>query len=167
MRAKPSVLAGDAFIALYGGVYEHSPHFAEDIWPQATGGALDTLAGLSGALRAAVEASGRVAQLALIRAHPDLAGRVTLSPESAGEQSGAGLDHCSPEELAEFLALNTQYKAKFGFPFIKAVRGFTRPQILAEFRRRLDNEPETEFQEALEQIHRIALLRLTDLAEST
>ena len=167
MKRKPSSLTRDDFVALYGGVYEHSPHFALAAWPRAKTGALDTLAGLCGALRAAVEASGREAQLTLIRAHPDLAGRVKLSPESAGEQAGAGLDHCRAEELEQFLALNTAYRAKFGFPFIKAVRGFTRPQILAEFQARLDNDPQTEFNTALEQIHRIALLRLTDLAETT
>lgn len=165
MRAKPSALTRDRFLALYGGIYEHSPHFAESVWPRAAGGELDTLAGLSRALRAAVDDADRAAQLALIRAHPDLAGRVKLSSDSASEQAGAGLDHCSPAELEEFLALNARYRARFGFPFIKAVRGFTRPQILAEFRRRLDNDPDTEFQTALEQIHRIALLRLTDLAE--
>lgn len=156
----------DAFLALYGGVYEHSPHFAEAAWPQASSGALDTLAGLSGALRAIVDASGREAQLALIRAHPDLAGRVKLSPDSASEQAGAGLDHCTAAELDAFLALNAQYKAKFDFPFIKAVRGFSRAQILEAFRARIAQDPATEFTTALEQIHRIAHLRLTDLAET-
>src|SRR3954466_1346073 len=118
MVRKPSAIAHDEFLALYGGVYEHSPHFAEGIWPQAASGALDSLSGLGNALRTAVDASGREAQLALIRAHPDLAGRVQLSPESAGEQAGAGLDHCSQAELGEFLALNDAYKARFGFPFI-------------------------------------------------
>ena len=165
MRQKPGAMAREDFIALYGGVYEHSPHFAQSVWSRAEGGGLDTLDHLSGALHAAVEASGHDAQLALIRAHPDLAGRVKLSPESAGEQAGAGLDHCTALELDAFLALNAAYKAKFGFPFIKAVRGFSRPQILEEFRARLDNDTDTEFRTALEQIHRIALLRLTDLAE--
>jgi 2-oxo-4-hydroxy-4-carboxy-5-ureidoimidazoline decarboxylase len=165
MTRKPSAIPRGEFLALYGGVYEHSPHFAERIWPQAAGGALDTLSGLAKALRAAVDASGREAQLALIRAHPDLAGRVKLSPESAGEQAGAGLDHCSPAQLEEFLSLNNAYKAKFGFPFIKAVRGFSRPQILEEFRARLHHDPEKEFATALDQIHRIAHLRLSDLAE--
>ncbi len=165
LRARPSTLTREAFLALYGGVYEHSPHFAQSIWPQAAGGELDSLAGLSAALRTAVEASGHAAQLALIRAHPDLGARVKLSAESAGEQAGAGLDHSTAAELEEFLALNTQYREKFGFPFIKAVRGFSRPQILAEFRARLDHDPEAEFAAALEQIHRIAYLRLTDLAE--
>ncbi len=167
MRKKPSTLTREPFLALYGGVYEHSPHFAASVWPQAASGGLDSLAGLSNALRTAVDASGKDAQLALIRAHPDLGTRVKLSAESAGEQAGAGLDHCSAAELDEFLALNTAYRDKFGFPFIKAVRGFTRPQILDEFRARLGNDPDIEFAAALEQIHRIAYLRLTDLAEPT
>jgi OHCU decarboxylase len=165
MKRKPSGLTRDEFVALYGGAYEHSPHFALAVWPKAKTGALDSLAGLADALKAVVDSSGHAMQLALIRAHPDLAGRVKLSPESTGEQAGAGLDHCSAEELEQLLALNNVYKAKFGFPFIKAVRGFSRQQILEEFRARLDNDPKSEFNTALEQIHRIALLRLTDLAE--
>ncbi len=151
------------FVALYGVVYEHSPHFAEQIWPRAAGGALDTLDGLAGVLKDAVDAAGHEAQLALIRAHPDLAGRVKLSPDSASEQAGAGLDHCTCEELAAFLSLNHQYKEKFGFPFIKAVRGFDRGQILAEFKARLNHDPETEFATALNEIHKIARLRLSDM----
>lgn len=165
MREKPSAMTHDRFIALYGGVYEHSPHFAQSVFPRAAGGELDTLDGLVAALRSAVDAAGREAQLALIRAHPDLAGRVKLSPDSASEQAGAGLDHCSAVELEAFLALNNQYKGKFGFPFIKAVRGFDRPQILAEFRRRAGNDPDTEFAAALVEIHKIARLRLSDLVE--
>jgi len=164
LRERPSRIGRERFLALYGGVYEHSPHFAESVWPQATDGALDTVEGLAGALKAAVDAAGRGAQLALIRAHPDLAGRVKLSPDSASEQAGAGLDHCSAAELEEFLALNARYRGKFGFPFIKAVRGFNRTQILEEFRRRVDNDPAAEFATALGEIHKIARLRLTDLA---
>ena len=153
------------FLELYGGVYEHSPHFAEAVWPQAESGALDSLDGLADALKAAVEAAGREAQLALIRAHPDLAGRVKLSQDSAAEQSGAGLDRCSQEELDMFLTLNRLYREKFGFPFIKAVRGSGRQQILEEFRRRLKHGPDHEFATALGEIHKIARLRLSDLAE--
>jgi OHCU decarboxylase len=167
MREKPSAIPRERFIALYGGVYEHSPHFAQGVWPLAASGALDTLEGFAGALRSAVDASGREAQLALIRAHPDLAGRVKLSPDSASEQAGAGLDHCSAAELETFLSLNTQYKEKFGFPFIKAVRGFKRQQILEEFGRRLGNDPDTEFATALAEIHKIARLRLGDMAVSS
>jgi OHCU decarboxylase len=166
LRARPSRIGRDRFIALYGGVYEHSPHFAETVWPRAAGGTLDTWDGLAAALQVAVDAAGRDAQLALIRAHPDLAGRIKLSADSASEQAGAGLDNCSAEELADFLSLNTRYREKFGFPFIKAVRGFDRQQILAEFRRRFGNDPDEEFAQALAEIHKIARLRLADLAEA-
>jgi 2-oxo-4-hydroxy-4-carboxy-5-ureidoimidazoline decarboxylase len=166
LRERPSAITRERFVELYGGVYENSPHFAEKIWPRAAGGALDTLDGLADALCQAVDGAGRDAQLSLIRAHPDLAGRVKLSPDSASEQSGAGLDRCSTAELEQFLSLNEDYKTRFGFPFIKAVRGFDRAQILAEFRRRVDNDPDSEFAAALGEIHKIARLRLSDLAET-
>jgi 2-oxo-4-hydroxy-4-carboxy-5-ureidoimidazoline decarboxylase len=152
------------FVATYGGLYEHSPHFAQAVWRSTPHAALDTAEGLSQALRAAVETAGRPARLALIRAHPDLADRARLSQASVAEQSGAGLDNCSAEELAEFRTLNEAYKARFGFPFIKAVRGFSRQQILDEFRCRAGNDPETEFRTALDEIHKIARMRLNDLA---
>ena len=153
-----------AFVATYGGLYEHSPRFAAAVWKSLPHAALDTVEGLAHALQGAVDAAGHPAQLALIRAHPDLADRLRLSPESVSEQAGAGLDNCSTEELAEFRTLNDAYKARFGFPFIKAVRGFTRAQILAEFRARAANDPATEFKTALAEIHKIALARLNDLA---
>jgi 2-oxo-4-hydroxy-4-carboxy-5-ureidoimidazoline decarboxylase len=164
LKVPPSSQTLEQFLALYGSVYEHSPHFAQTVFPQAASGALDTLDGLSTALRVAVEASGKDAQLALIRAHPDLANRLrVLTAASAGEQSGAGLDQCTPDELAEFTRLNDAYKAKFGFPFIKAVRGFSRVEILAEFRKCVANDPDIEFNTALGVIHKIARLRLGDL----
>lgn len=162
-RVPPSTLSEEKFLKLYGGVYEHSPHFAAQVWRTTPRDRLDTVDGLATALKDAVDASGRTAQLALIRAHPDLADRALLSPESVSEQSGAGLDHCSADELADFRRLNAAYKARFGFPFIKAVRGFNRTEILAEFRRRAAADPETEFATALGEIHKIALLRLGDL----
>jgi OHCU decarboxylase len=152
------------FVAAYGGVYEHSPQFAQAVWRSTKHADLDTVDGLSRSLRTAVEAAGRPAQLALIRAHPDLADRARLSKESVAEQAGAGLDNCSAEQLAEFRTLNHAYKTRFGFPFIKAVRGFSRQQILDEFRRRAGNDPDTEFRTALDEIHKIARLRLDDLA---
>ena len=103
----------------------------------------------------------------LVRAHPDLAGKAALAgaltADSTAEQAGAGLDRCSPEELAEFHALNTAYKEKFGFPFIVAVKGLTRHDILEQFRRRLENDAATELATAFEQIHKIARLRLEAL----
>ncbi len=161
----PSTLSHDAFLSAYGSLYEHSPHFAEAVWPLAACRTIDTVEGFAAALKAQVNAAGREAQLALIRAHPELAGRLKLSDASASEQTDAGLDHCTASEMAAFLTLNVRYKDKFGFPFIKAVRGFGRRQILAEFLSRIDNDPEHEFAAALAEIHKIAWLRLNDLAE--
>jgi 2-oxo-4-hydroxy-4-carboxy-5-ureidoimidazoline decarboxylase len=164
LATPPSAMTEEAFVALYGGLYEHSPHFAQAVWRERPHAELDTVDGLAGALAQAIESSGSKAALALIRAHPDLADRARLSEESVLEQAGSGLDNCSPDELAAFRELNTAYKARFGFPFIKAVRGFTRGEILIEFRRRLGNDPDAEQRTALKEIHKIARLRLTDLA---
>ncbi|HEU0096172.1 MAG TPA: 2-oxo-4-hydroxy-4-carboxy-5-ureidoimidazoline decarboxylase, partial [Rhizomicrobium sp.] len=114
------------------------------------------------------DAGGRDAQRQLVLAHPDLANRLRTAPltsASASEQAGAGLDRCTPDEFDEFVSLNQTYRSKFGIPFIKAVRGFSRGQILDEFRRRLANDADAEFATAIEEIHKIALLRLTDLIE--
>ncbi|MBV9420331.1 MAG: 2-oxo-4-hydroxy-4-carboxy-5-ureidoimidazoline decarboxylase [Alphaproteobacteria bacterium] len=164
LKRPPSGMTETEFVEAYGGLYEHSPYFAEAVWKTIPHPALDTVEGLSHALHAAVEAAAKPAQLALIRAHPDLADRVKMTAESVSEQAGAGLDNCSADELAEFRSLNDAYKARFGFPFIKAVRGFSRQQILAEFRRRAGNDPAVEFRTALDEIHKIARLRLHDLA---
>jgi N-carbamoyl-L-amino-acid hydrolase len=118
-----------------------------------------------------VRQAGTEAQLALIRAHPELAGKAmvaqSLTAESTHEQSAAGLTHCSPEEFARLQQLNRDYNARFGFPFILAVRGprgtgLTRAQIIDTFARRLDNHPDVERAEALRNIHRIAEIRLND-----
>jgi OHCU decarboxylase len=107
-------------------------------------------------------------KLALIRAHPDLAGRAAvagdLTAASRSEQTGAGLDRCTPEEFRRFHELNEAYKAKFGFPFILAVAGKTRQDILTAFKARLGNDREEEFRTALNEIDRIALLRLEAMA---
>ena len=164
----PSKMTKPEFVIVYGNVYEHSPHFAEGIFPEAETGKLDTLAELALSLRKIVNTSGKKAQHALICAHPDLADRLrtaSLTQASASEQGGAGLNQCTADEFAEFNRLNTHYKEKFGFPFIKAVRGFSRGEILMEFRRRLANSPDREFCAALGEIHKIAYLRLADLAE--
>jgi 2-oxo-4-hydroxy-4-carboxy-5-ureidoimidazoline decarboxylase len=165
LRQKPSRMSREDFMEIYGGIYEHSPHFAAAVWPKAGSGELDTLDGFIAALRETVEASGPEGQFKLIHAHPDLAGRLKLSPDSAAEQASAGLDHCSTAEMAAFLMLNASYKQKFGFPFIKAVRGFTREQILNEFRQRIGNDQAQEFATALAEVHKIAYMRLSDLAE--
>ncbi|MFQ5567816.1 MAG: 2-oxo-4-hydroxy-4-carboxy-5-ureidoimidazoline decarboxylase, partial [Paracoccaceae bacterium] len=131
----------------------------------------DDVETLAGAMAARVEAAGLAAQLALLRAHPDLAGKLAvrgeLTPESTSEQAGAGLDRCSANEFEEFQHLNDAYKARFGFPFILAVKGHDRAAILDAFRRRAGNGRATELREALDQVHRIARLRLQALAEET
>lgn len=164
--APPTALDRAAFLARYGGVYERSPWIAEQVWDR--GEVSNEVERLAAAMAARVEAAGRERQLELLRAHPDLAGRLAvaggLTPESSAEQAGAGLDQCSPEEFAQFTKLNRSYVARFGFPFILAVRGRNRREILETFRARVGNAPEAEFREALDQVHRIARLRLEALA---
>ena len=158
----------EGFVRDFGSVYENSSWIAEEAWRR---GVCGTAAGdTASALREVVENSGRQAQLALLRAHPDLAGRLAmrdaLTPESASEQSGAGLDRCSPAEFAEFQELNERYKKKFGFPFIFAVRGRNRREILEAFRQRVENNSRSEFREALNQVHRIARFRIEAVART-
>ena len=153
------------FIARYGNIYEHSPWVAQAAWAQRTG---DTP--LADIMAVIVDAAGADRQRALLCAHPDLAGKLAranqLTPASQAEQAGAGLNACSAEELAEFQDLNTRYTAKFGFPFIFAVQGHHRTDILAAFRERIRHSPEQEFAEALKQVHRIARLRLAALEQT-
>ncbi len=167
---RPRPFAGmsrEEFVRVFGGVYESSPWIAERAWRE--GIDARTASAVAGSLREVVDSAGRAAQTDLLRAHPDLAGRLALrnelTPDSASEQSSAGLDQCSPEELAEFRELNERYTAAFGFPFILAVRGRDRADILAAFRSRVRNDVETEFREALRQVHRIARLRIDQAFE--
>ncbi len=153
-----------AFVQVLGGIYEHSPWVAEAVWPQRPHA---SVAALHAAMQAAVAAAGSAAQLALIRAHPELAGRAAIRGEltaaSSREQRGAGLDQCSAEEYARLTALNAAYRERFGFPFIVAVRGHTRQSIIDAMAQRLQHAPEAEIAEALRQVGRIAGLRLADL----
>jgi 2-oxo-4-hydroxy-4-carboxy-5-ureidoimidazoline decarboxylase len=147
------------FLARFGPVYEASPWVAEGVWPDPP----DDLEGLAAAMAAVVDAAPRDMQLALIRAHPELASRTKMADASVKEQAGAGLDQCSPAEFEAFQRLNGAYNARFGFPFIYAVKGATRADILAAFEARLGNDPDTEFATAIAQIHRIARFRLAEL----
>lgn len=156
---KPSELSQPEFLARFGAVYEASPWIAEAVWPDPP----DDLEGLVAAMAAVVDAAPREAKLALIRAHPELASRTRMADASVREQAGAGLDQCSPQEFEAFQRLNAAYNARFGFPFIYAVKGASRADILAAFEARLGNDPETEFSTAIAQIHRIARFRLADL----
>lgn len=162
----PSQLDRAAFVAAFGGVYEHSAWVAERAFDEGTP-LPDTIEALHQRLAAQVAQASQGEQLALIQAHPDLAGRAALAGEltaaSSGEQAGAGLDQCSPDELTRFTRYNEAYRAKFSFPFIMAVKGSNRHLILAAFEERLPNTPEQEFQRALAEIDRIALFRLQTL----
>jgi OHCU decarboxylase len=160
---KPSTLTHAQFLAFLGPIYEASPWVAEGVWPAAEAGRLDGPGALARAMRALVDAAPREVRLALIRAHPELASRARMAQASVKEQSGAGLDQCSAEEVAAFQRLNGAYNARFGFPFVVAVKGLTRADILAAFEARLANDPETEFTTAIDQIHRIAGFRLAEL----
>lgn len=163
---KPSALGRDAFVARFGPVYEASPWVAEAVWPAAARGDLDDPAALAEAMREAVDNAGRARKLELIRAHPQLAVAGAMAEASVREQRGAGLDQCSAEELAAFRELNAAYLARFGHPFIVAVKGLSRGDILAAFARRLENDAETEFATAIAQIHRIAGFRLGALFDA-
>jgi OHCU decarboxylase len=162
---RPSALSHSEFLSRFGPVYEASPWVAEGVWPAVEDGKLDDPTALAVAMRAEVDAAPREMRLALIRAHPELAGRTRMAEASVREQSGAGLDQCSLAEFEAFQRLNAAYNARFGFPFIVAVKGLSRADILAAFEARLANDPETEFATAIDQIHRIAGFRLADLFE--
>jgi OHCU decarboxylase len=161
---RPTEMSPEKFLAVFGGVYEHSAWIAEQVFERGLTRFQDSVAGLAAEMRDVVEASGREPQLALLRAHPDLAGKLALAGEltadSLGEQAEARLDQCSAAEFEAFQNLNKRYKEKFGFPFILAVRGYHRAQILEIFKTRVENDLQDEFDEALSQVHRIALLRL-------
>ena len=146
------------FLSRFAPVYEASPWVAEGVWPDPP----DDLEGLATAMAAVVEAAPRDMKLALIRAHPELASRTKMADASVQEQAGAGLDQCSPAEFAAFQRLNGAYNARFGFPFIFAVKGATKQQILDSFVERVSNPPDDEFALAIEQICRIFAFRIED-----
>jgi OHCU decarboxylase len=155
----------DAFVRRYGRIYESSPWVAEQSFEQAAG--VSEPAALAKVFAACVDRAGDEAKLALIRSHPDLAGRAAvrgeLTPESTAEQASAGIDQCTKDEFEKFQSLNRRYRDRFGFPFVMAVRGSNRHDILAAFERRLGNTPEAEIGTAIAEIHKIARLRLEAL----
>ncbi len=157
-----------AALQMLDGLYEHSPWIAEAALAQRP---FTSLAQLKHALTQVLDAAGPEAQLALIRAHPELAGKAAiaqaLTAESADEQRKAGLTSCSPQEFAKIQQLNADYSARFGWPFVLAVRGprgngLSRQEIIDTFERRLQGHPDFELQECLRNIHRIAEIRLND-----
>jgi chitin deacetylase len=166
-RDRPSAMGRAAFVARFGGVYEHAPWIAERAWGLELGPAHDSATGLASALARVFRTATPDERLAVLRAHPDLAGRLAaarrLTADSAREQAGAGLDALTDDERATFQALNAAYVARHGFPFIIAVRDHDKAGILAAFRRRLAEDSATEFATACAQVERIAALRLKDL----
>jgi len=159
------------FTALLDGIYEHSPWIAAEAWAQKPASGFVSLDQLKHTLAQVVRTASQDAQLALIRAHPELAGKAAvagqLTAESTNEQSKAGLTHCTPEEFQRLQQLNADYNARFGWPFILAVRGphgrgLSRADIVRTFARRLNNTASFELAECLRNIHRIAEIRLND-----
>lgn len=159
----------DAFVSRYGGVFEHSPWIAERAFDTGLPEIL-TAESLHTAMVAQFRAGDHGERLAVLKAHPDLAGRLALAgdltAQSKSEQASAGLDRLTAIEHARFTTLNTMYTKRFGFPFIIAVRGLTKDVILADFEKRILNDAETEFETACAQVERIALLRLSALFEA-
>jgi 2-oxo-4-hydroxy-4-carboxy-5-ureidoimidazoline decarboxylase len=161
--AELSALDEAAFVAELGRIFEHSPWVAAAAWRQRP---FASLAALHAAMTGAVAAAGEERQLALVRAHPDLAGRMALAgeltAESAAEQAAAGLTALSAEELARFTAYNEAYKERFGFPFVICARQNKKDAILAAFPLRLQHSRDEELRTALGEISQIAWLRLRD-----
>ena len=147
----------DTFVATYGPLFEHSPWVAEAAYEKGPFAGEDDV---YEALTAAMYEASRERRLALIRAHPDLAGKVEMTEESQREQAGAGLDRLSPEEYEAFMRTNAAYRKRFGMPFVICVGDYDKAAILAAAEARLQNDPETEIDTALREIARIAKLRL-------
>ncbi|MDG3576190.1 2-oxo-4-hydroxy-4-carboxy-5-ureidoimidazoline decarboxylase [Rhizobium sp. YJ-22] len=155
------------FIEKFGGIFEHSPFIAERAYDSGNILVPLTVRGVHAAFVAIFRAASEAERLGVLRAHPDLAGRLAIAGEltedSRKEQAGAGLDRLSPQEHARFTALNTAYVEKFGFPFIIAVKGLGKDDILAAFERRIHNPREGEFATACAEVEKIAALRLSGL----
>jgi 2-oxo-4-hydroxy-4-carboxy-5-ureidoimidazoline decarboxylase len=144
-------------VGVVGGVFEHSPWVAERAWRRRP---FSNVGELHDVMVEEVAHATRAEQLDLLRAHPDLGTRARMSTESSNEQAGAGLDRLSPETFDHLMQLNARYRARFGFPFILAVKGATAADVLSAMARRVDAAPEDEWTEALAQVARIARGRL-------
>ena len=164
---RPSAMDRDTFVATFGSIYEHSPWVAERAHALELGPAHDSATGLANAMARTFRAASDAERLAVLRAHPDLAGKLAaakrLTADSTAEQASAGLDALTDQERADFQRLNTEYVEKHGFPFIIAVRDNTKASILAAFHTRLNNDTATEFTTACAQVERIGELRLQAL----
>lgn len=163
---RPSEMDYDTFVAEFGGIFEHSAWVAEGAHRLELGPTHDTALGIHQMLVRCFRSAPAERRLAVLNAHPDLAGKLAqakrLTAESTAEQAGAGLDALTDKERDEFMALNARYTSKFGFPFIIAVRDHAKSSILVAFMRRIDQDRDTEFAEACRQVERIAELRLLE-----
>ena len=148
------------FIEAFGWIFEKSPWVAERAWDARPFANVDAL---HAAMTEQVERATAVEQLALLRAHPDLGTRARLSDASAGEQASGGLDCLTPEEFERLHRLNGAYRSRFGFPFLFAVKGSTKHDVLRALRERIESSPDDEYREALRQVYRIARFRLEDV----
>ena len=155
------------FITLFGSIYEHSPWVAHTLHSEGITSEDNNVDFLANRMKTIVDASSQETKLNLLKAHPELVGKLAitgkLTKDSKAEQASAGLDQCSEEEFMEFRKLNFRYTEKFGHPFIIAVRGLKRSEILLAFKQRINNENRIEFETALIEVHKIALLRLKAL----
>ena len=157
-----NLLDRSGFVETIGWVFEHSPWVAERVWPSRP---FDNLDALHTAMTNQVERATFAEKLAILQSHPDLGTRARLSPASAGEQTGAGLDSLTPSEFEQLHRWNAAYRTWFGFPFLLAVKGSTKQDVLRALQARIESTPEDEFREALRQVYRIARFRLEDLIE--
>ena len=158
--AELNAASEDEFVAAIGPVYEHSPHFARRV---AAKRPFADIEHLRHAMQQEVNHAPETEQMELIKAHPDLVGRAVLTAESKGEQAAAGLTDLSAEEIEDFRRNNAAYREKFGFPFIICARLNKKEAILEAFPRRLQNDTAAEKKAALDEIHKIAALRLHDI----
>ncbi len=171
MKLQPSKMTKAEFLARFADIVEHAPWIASLVWDSGLGPEHDSTAGLHQQFSQVVQAADREQKLALLLAHPQLAVGIAspseLTAASQDEQQGAGLDKCSPDEFEEFQNLNQDYLARFGFPFIMAVKGSDRQQILRAFRTRVTHRKEPEFQAAIDQVIRIGFFRIESTMNRT
>jgi OHCU decarboxylase len=164
---RPSKMNRENFVDLYGGIFEHSAWIADNAYDYELSYAHDTATGLHNALCRAFRSAPKELQLKVLRAHPDLAGKLAqakrLTSESTSEQASAGMDSLTDNERKIFTQLNLTYVKKHGFPFIIAVRDHNKASILSAFKTRINNDGDTEFLEACKQVERIAEFRLMDI----
>lgn len=161
--AQVNALGRHEFAEIFGKIYEHSPWVAAQAWEKRPFESRDQLRDL---MRSEVENAASHRKLALLRAHPDLGTRAKIGEFSRDEQKGVRLDQLAPGEYEMLIDLNRQYRGKFGFPFIFAVRGSSKDDILVALNIRFHSSAEEEFSQALWEVHRIAAFRLADLVEA-